>query len=100
MSTTQQFKVYHAINPTFSGILGNRITFNTNNFEHVATVECEDLEQVFALTNHIEQNWTTNKEVIWFKSKRVRSTSVGDVVIDSTGKKFSVGMTGYTTALE
>ena len=96
----QQFKVYHAINPTFSGILGNKITFNDKNFEHVATVECEDLEDVFALTNHIEHNWTTNKEVIWKKSERVRSTSVGDVIIDSTGKKFAVAVTGYTTELE
>jgi hypothetical protein len=40
-------------------------------------------QQVFALTNHIDYPWTENPEVIWHAADRsLRSTSVGDVIVD------------------
>ena len=47
-------------------------------FEHVASVECADVEEVYQLTNHIDHPWQQNREVIW--SEVARSTSVGDVI--------------------
>ena len=80
-----QFKVFHANHPNF-GFGGKDPIFNDQNYTHVATVECENLEHVFQVTNHIDHDWTTNKEVVWKKGTgaNTRSTSCGDVVQDMT----------------
>jgi hypothetical protein len=52
----------------------------------VATVEGEDLTDAFELTNTIENNWWKNTGVVaHFDGSGCRSTSVGDVVVMSTG---------------
>jgi hypothetical protein len=51
-------------------------------FTHVADVVAP-LEQVFTLTNHIDHPWTDNQEVVWLATSRIRSTSVGDVIVSS-----------------
>jgi len=93
---SSQYKVFHAINPTFA-LSKEGVVFNDSLFKHVATVECDGLEHVFTVTNHINDDWTKNKEVIW-KSEtgaNIRSTSCGDIIIDSTGKKFYVAGIGF-----
>lgn len=72
-------------------------------YRHVADVEAnvEDkpLEQVFRLTNHMDDNhsWTENAAVIWHDSSRpLRSTSVGDVITDEvTGDIWMVASLGW-----
>jgi hypothetical protein len=55
-----------------------------NMFRKVAHVQTENLEDVFRLTNHIEGSWTENEGVgVW--AENVRSTSVGDVLINDNG---------------
>ena len=50
-------------------------------YTHVADVAAP-LEQVFALTNHIDHPWTNNPAVVCSTSAPpVRSTSVGDVIV-------------------
>ena len=50
-------------------------------YTHVADVVAP-LEQVFALTNHIDHPWTSNPEVVWHTTASpLRSTSVGDVIV-------------------
>src|SRR5260370_36198849 len=49
-------------------------------YTHVADVVAP-LEQVFALTNHIDHSWTDNPAVVWHTTTRVRSTSVGDIIV-------------------
>jgi hypothetical protein len=50
-------------------------------YTHVADVAAP-LEQVFALTNHIDHSWTSNPEVVWHTAEfPLRSTSVGDVIV-------------------
>ena len=51
-------------------------------YTHVADIVAP-LEQVFTLTNHIDHPWTDNPEVVWLATSRIRSTSVGDVIVSS-----------------
>ena len=89
----RKFTVYHARRQIFS-FSGEHLAFNGKNFEEVATVECKDLEHVFQVTNHNDHDWTTNKEVLSCNAT-VRSTSVGDIVVDSDGKKWIVMGCGW-----
>ncbi len=50
------------------------------NYEKVAIIECWEFGDSFRITNHIDHAWQENKEVIWARSNRERSTSVDDVV--------------------
>ena len=70
-----KYIVYHAKEPTFSD---NPQDFKMSDFEAVASVDCDTLEEVFYLTNHIDKPWWDNPQVNLLK--RSRSTSVGDVV--------------------
>lgn len=58
-------------------------------------VEASDkpLERIFRLTNHLDEHpWTQNPEVVWYDPTRpIRSTSVGDVVVQiATGETWMV----------
>ena len=84
MHTHQRYAVYHAndllamITPQASSWYEDR----SSNYTHVADVVAP-LEQVFALTNHIDHDWTRNPEVVWHTpDTSLRSTSVGDVILD------------------
>ncbi len=62
----------------------------------VAEVQTVDIEDVFQLTNHIDREWTLNDEVIWHSILPMRSTSVGDVVVDmTTQKRYFVASFGF-----
>ncbi len=61
--------------------------FSRYDYEIVAEVECEDKNQVFQLTNTIDDYWWNNDEVTALKTK-TRSTSVGDIVEDVENNKF------------
>ena len=95
----KQFKVFHANNPKFG--FGDPI-FNDQNYIHVATVECETIDEAFEITNHIWHDWTNNQEVIWCSKqtigseKALRSTSVGDVIQDmETCEHYRCMMAGW-----
>lgn len=58
-------------------------------FTHVANVNCEHVEAVFQSTNNIESSWLENPEVEnVFNLTGARSTSVGDVIVDSMAAGF------------
>jgi hypothetical protein len=63
-------------------------------YDKVAVVDCKNLEDVFRVTNHIDDSWQLNSEVI-ISSSKARSTSVGDVVIDQTGLANLVDHVGW-----
>ena len=60
----------------------------------VALVDTDNLETAFMLTNHIDESWTLNEGVDPLLSK-VRSTSVGDVMVRGE-KRFLVSPMGFT----
>lgn len=73
-----KYEVYHAVKPTF----GMSVPKFPEEYAKVAIVEAGDLEDVFRLTNHIDEDWMKNPEVLETVGVRFRSTSVGDVVVD------------------
>lgn len=98
-----RYAVYHArdpwamVSPCEDGWIVNRAL----HFRHVADVQAEGLEQVFALTNHQEANWTSHPEITWYaKDAPVRSTSVGDVIVAAqNGQAWLVLPLGYRAIL-
>ncbi len=94
------YAVYHArdiwamLSPHADRWLDNQAL----NYRHVADVEAYQLDQVFALTNHQEEeSWTSHREIVWHASDApVRSTSVGDVIVSSqTGQAWLVMPAGF-----
>lgn len=82
MYDSQRYAVYHA-NNVFEMALPPAARWYADQsryYTHVADVVAP-LEQVFALTNHIDHPWTDNPEVVWHTTTQVRSTSVGDIIV-------------------
>lgn len=52
------------------------------NYQLVAEVEASTLAEVYRLTNHIESDWRENEGVSPYSDEPVRSTSVGDVIVE------------------
>lgn len=78
------------------------VTQYAEKYEHVATVDTADLEKAFFLTNTVNCAWWENEGVTThFKEEGARSTSVGDVMIDTvTGKQYVVAAHGFAEMLE
>ena len=54
------------------------------------------LNRNFALTNHIEESWTSGSNVVKMFIPQARSTSVGDIIEDDeTGDKYIVAGSGF-----
>jgi hypothetical protein len=84
MNDTQRYAVYHA-NDVLETNLPPAMRWyadKSSYYTHVADVVAP-LEQVFTLTNHIDHPWTDNPEVVWLATSRIRSTSVGDIIVSS-----------------
>lgn len=76
------FEVWHASNPTF----GLEFLFSEmptpewpDDFHLVAKVRCDDPEEAFRLTQHIDVEWWDNDQV--YLVEEGRSTSVGDLIV-------------------
>src|SRR5260370_34638988 len=95
----QRFAVYHArdiwamLSPHKDRWLLNQAL----HYRHVADVQAQQLEQVFTLTNHQEDNWTSRAQIIWHATDApVRLTSIGDVIVSSqTGQVWLVLPAGF-----
>ena len=87
------YSVWHNKQPNFSDLY--RLDFNGANFEHVAHVEANSLEEVFVKTNHhMHYDWM-HEEGVRAKSGSHRSTSVGDIIIDPEGMPHWVCKVGF-----
>jgi len=75
------------------------------NYERTATVNANNLDQVYAKTQHLHRPWWENPGVTAF-GIAARSTSIGDIVQDKDGKLWVVAdfgfekLTGNLAALE
>ena len=86
-------KVYQVANPSF----GFENHAFPDEFSLVATVDSEDVDKVYELTNTIDKYWWENEGVTKeFVGKGCRSTSVGDVVVLGNGDKFLCESVGWT----
>ena len=84
MNESQRYAVYHA-NDVLEANLPPAMRWYADTsmyYTHIADIVAP-LEQVFPLTNHIDHPWTDNPEVVWFATSRIRSTSVGDIIVSS-----------------
>ena len=84
MNKAQRYAVYHA-NDMLEVNLPPAMRWYADKslyYTHVADVVAP-LEQVFALTNHVDHPWTDNPEVVRLATSRIRSTSVGDVIVSA-----------------
>lgn len=100
----QRYAVYHATNPLQMVFhdAAQWVTTRDTAYRHVADVEAEaadrPLDQVFARTNHIddEHPWQVNPEIVWHAGRPLRSTSTGDVVVQiTTGEAWMVMPCGW-----
>lgn len=64
-----------------------------SDFEIVASVKTDDLDEAFKLTNSINKPWFNNPQVKVIKKSR-RSTSIGDI-LEHNGKMFVVVARGF-----
>lgn len=83
--------VWHHKNPTFG--FGTGMSNFPEDYVLVAYVESNNLEEIFALTNTIEEFWWKNSKVEGIVNSR--STSVGDVVVLSNDEIWLCGMMGW-----
>ena len=63
-------------------------------YDVVAAIEADSIDEVFEKTNSIENHWSGNPGVIPIK-KECRSTSLGDIVVNKAGKKFLCAYIGW-----
>jgi len=61
-------------------------------YTHVADVEASGLEEAFRLTNSLERPWWENEEITLKTEPPLRSTSVGDVIVDGGGPKLCLAV--------
>lgn len=52
-----------------------------DNYDRVAKVRCETLDDAYRLTNHIDRPWWENDLVVKTVEREVRSTSIGDIIV-------------------
>lgn len=67
-----------------------------DDFVLVAEVNSDSLEEIYRLTNHIDEAWWDNPGVKRIPENPVRSTSTGDLVILSDGRMFVCCTIGWS----
>ena len=91
-----EFEVYHAKSDKIKFGMEPRPVW-PDDYDRVAVVQCENFEDVFRFTNHIDHSWQKNDEVTWFRGWQERSTSVDDVVIQHPpGIAYRCEMSGWS----
>lgn len=77
------FKILHPV----GGVLNTNMDRGLHEFEHICSINCESLEQAFRLS----QNDFSKK----YASLNKRSTSVGDIIIDTNEVHYMVAEKGF-----
>ncbi len=69
---------------TIAAMQGKSLAFH--HYEPVAFLEVASLGEAFEVSNHINSDWTENRQVVQLLGgKQLRSTSVGDMLETSEG---------------
>ena len=105
-SLEQPFEVWHFITPEQigEGYLHPekaiaRWLNNHESYIKVAEVQASSLDDVWGITQNVNDSWTKSPGVVWSKSQEVRSTSVGDVIVQN-GKAYLVAWVGFIAIAE
>lgn len=79
-----RFELWHRDVPTFRDNNPRELQLDfPKGFTMVAIIDAPAVGAVFQLSNHIDRPWTENAEVVELpKGDRLRSTSVGDVIVN------------------
>lgn len=85
--------VYHDKKPQFGFGTEDRVW--PDDFDVIATVQSEDPDIVYEATNTIDHPWWDNEIATCLKPGGARSTSVGDVVVNSKDEVFIVLPVGW-----
>src|SRR6185295_7015535 len=94
-------QVYHRpfspFDPEFNEVnRDDAVLLHSDKFVHSATVECDDVTQVYALTNTVERHWRFNPGVT-STGLNEYSTAPGDFYVLEDGSVLVVGGTGLMT---
>ena len=77
----RKFRVYHKKEMMFRYNEADATTvYDSDLYDWVADVRARNIDDVFRVTNHIDEAWWENPEI--FEYKESRSTSIGDVIFD------------------
>ncbi len=75
LAAEPRYAVYHAHDPRamLSPRADRWLDHQALHFRHVADVQADELDQVFALTNHQqEESWTSHPEIVWHAAAMCR----------------------------
>ena len=87
-----EFEVYHSVRGNFSG----EENVKSNQYEKVAVVEADSLDDVYDMTQNISHSWTKNKGVKIPLKEICRSTSIGDIIRNlNENQSYIVKMVGF-----
>ena len=86
-------KVYHAV-PLGPRLAGDPWAWFPEDYQLVAEVDTDDVDEAYYLTNDLGKDWWLN-EGVTAHLVPCRSTSVGDVLVRPDGKVFTVSRLGY-----
>lgn len=87
-----KFAIFHAKKGNF---LADELPIG--DFKFVATVNADNINDVFGISQNIDKSWLKNQDVIATTQTEARSTSVGDVIKDIENSRFyMLEFTGMT----
>lgn len=100
------FTVHQAQNRgiRFEGNPDNWKNRKPGDYAIVCQVDCSTLEEMWTLTQHVNEPWHLSNAFMSARGRvlaasphvPLRSTSVGDVIVDSSGNAFMCMAVGYT----
>lgn len=85
--------VYHAKAPRFSVPEGFR--FDRREFTKVAEVAVKNRDEAYYETQNIHQPWVENEVIAWHADGAQRSTSIGDVLVMTSGEAYVAVSFGF-----
>lgn len=73
--------IYHLQNALFRGFDLPQVIYNKNCYNKVAEISTDDVDLAYELSQSTNSTWTNNPQVAWTSDAKLRSTSVGDIII-------------------
>jgi len=89
------YRVFHHQPGTLGFMFPGQLQF-PEDYDQVADVEGDDLDQVYRLTQNLDgEDWTSGPRVSNVQITEARSSSVGDMFVDEDGRLWQVDFIGW-----